>query len=458
MSEILNPHDDDLESVILGACLTETTAMVLVGDKLSPEMFYETKFGEIYSALLSMYHSGKAIDLVTVRAELASRGKLEAVGGAYELVRLAGRVASSAHLEYHALILRQMYIRREMIAGLHTLLASAADESVDLSDALADLHRLAGHLESGAVSNNCLRDMERLMQDTLEQMDKRVENNRNGITGIPTGLRELDRLTAGWQQGDLNIIAARPSVGKTAFALHLALAAGRAGKHVLVNSLEMQGERLGDRWLCAQAANVDAGHLKTGQLDAGERQQALEAARLLSALPVYVDDNPKMSMDHIRSSALLQKSKGRCDLLIIDYLQLCEMKSGQKNRNREQEVADASRKAKLVAKELDIPVILLCQLNRECEMRADKRPALSDLRESGAIEQDADVVMLLYRPALYGLTSERRSKFPSEGLGMVILAKHRNGETGDVYFGHNPAMTKIGEYVPPTEWMMRNAK
>lgn len=458
MSEILNPHDDDLESVILGACLTETTAMVLVGDKLSPEMFYETKFGEIYSALLSMYHSGKAIDLVTVRAELASRGKLEAVGGAYELVRLAGRVASSAHLEYHALILRQMYIRREMIAGLHTLLASAADESVDLSDALADLHRLAGHLESGAVSNNCLRDMERLMQDTLEQMDKRVENNRNGITGIPTGLRELDRLTADWQQGDLNIIAARPSVGKTAFALHLALAAGRAGKHVLVNSLEMQGERLGDRWLCAQAANVDAGHLKTGQLDAGERQQALEAARLLSALPVYVDDNPKMSMDHIRSSALLQKSKGRCDLLIIDYLQLCEMKSGQKNRNREQEVAEASRKAKLIAKELDIPVILLCQLNRECEMRADKRPALSDLRESGAIEQDADVVMLLYRPALYGLTSERRSKFPSEGLGMVILAKHRNGETGDVYFGHNPAMTKIGEYVPPTEWMMRNAK
>ena len=458
MSEILNPHDDDLESVILGACLTETTAMVLVGDKLSPEMFYETKFGEIYSALLSMYHSGKAIDLVTVRAELASRGKLEAVGGAYELVRLAGRVASSAHLEYHALILRQMYIRREMIAGLHTLLASAADESVDLSDALADLHRLAGHLESGAVSNNCLRDMERLMQDTLEQMDKRVENNRNGITGIPTGLRELDRLTAGWQQGDLKIIAARPSVGKTAFALHLALAAGRAGKHVLVNSLEMQGERLGDRWLCAQAANVDAGHLKTGLLDAGERQQALEAARLLSALPVYVDDNPKMSMDHIRSSALLQKSKGRCDLLIIDYLQLCEMKSGQKNRNREQEVAEASRKAKLIAKELDIPVILLCQLNRECEMRADKRPALSDLRESGAIEQDADVVMLLYRPALYGLTSERRSKFPSEGLGMVILAKHRNGETGDVYFGHNPAMTKIGEYVPPTEWMMRNAK
>ena len=458
MSEILNPHDDDLESVILGACLTETTAMVLVGDKLSPEMFYETKFGEIYAALLSMYHSGKAIDLVTVRAELASRGKLEAVGGAYELVRLAGRVASSAHLEYHALILRQMYIRREMIAGLHTLLASAADESVDLSDALADLHRLAGHLESGAVSNNCLRDMERLMQDTLEQMDKRVENNRNGITGIPTGLRELDRLTAGWQQGDLNIIAARPSVGKTAFALHLALAAGRAGKHVLVNSLEMQGERLGDRWLCAQAANVDAGHLKTGLLDAGERQQALEAARLLSALPVYVDDNPKMSMDHIRSSALLQKSKGRCDLLIIDYLQLCDMNTGQKNRNREQEVAQATRKAKLLAKELNVPVVLLCQLNRESEGRPGGRPELFHLRESGAIEQDADVVMLLYRPALARLTTDRESGYPTEGLGVVIVAKQRNGETGNAYFSHNPSLTKITDYTPPLEVLLKQAK
>lgn len=153
-----------------------------------------------------------------------------------------------------------------------------------------------------------------------------------------------------------------------------------------MNSLEMQGERLGDRWLCAQAASLDAGHLKSGQLSADEQQQALEAARQLSCLPVYVDDNPKASMDHIRSSALLQKSKGHCDLLIIDYLQLCDMKSEQKNRNREQEVAEASRKAKLIAKELDIPVILLCQLNRECEMRADKRPALSDLRESGAIE------------------------------------------------------------------------
>ena len=225
-----------------------------------------------------------------------------------------------------------------------------------------------------------------------------------------------------------------------------------------MNSLEMQGERLGDRWLCAQAASLDAGHLKSGQLSADEQQQALEAARQLSCLPVYVDDNPKASMDHIRSSALLQKSKGHCDLLIIDYLQLCDMKSEQKNRNREQEVAEASRKAKLIAKELDIPVILLCQLNRECEMRADKRPALSDLRESGAIEQDSDLVVLLYRPALAHLATDKQSGYPTEGLGIAIIAKHRNGETGNVYFGHNRSMTKIGDYVPPTEWIRRNAK
>ena len=252
------------------------------------------------------------------------------------------------------------------------------------------------------------------MLDTLRQMDGRVANNRDGITGIPTGLRDLDRLTAAGSGRSAH--HSRPSFGGQD---RLCPASGTGGGTCREAGVGEQprnaGRKLGDRWLCAQAASLDAGHLKSGQLSADEQQQALEAARQLSCLPVYVDDNPKASMDHIRSSALLQKSKGHCDLLIIDYLQLCDMKSEQKNRNREQEVAEASRKAKLIAKELDIPVILLCQLNRECEMRADKRPALSDLRESGAIEQDADVVMLLYRPALYGLTSERKSKFLPKG-------------------------------------------
>lgn len=458
MSEILNPHDSNLESVILGACLAESTAMTLIGSKLRPEMFYEEKYVEIYAALLAMHHAGKAIDIITVKNELAERGKLESVGGPYELARLVGCVNSSAHLEEHVLILRGMYVRREMIRCLHLLLMAAADESVDLDEVMAQLHHLTEHLEGEASFDECLRDMNALMLATLKQMEGRVANNNDGVTGVPTGLQLLDKLTAGWQRSDLIIIAARPSVGKTAFALHLALTAGRAGKHVVVYSLEMQGERLGDRCLCAFAADLSAGNLKTGQMSAEEQQQATDAACQLARLPICVDDNPKMSMDHIRSSARLQKSKGRCDMIIVDYLQLCEMKSEQRNRNREQEVAEASRKAKMLAKELDIPVILLCQLNRECELRGDKRPVLSDLRESGAIEQDADVVVLLYRPALYDLPFERESKYSSEGLGMAILAKHRNGETGKVYFAHNPSMTKIGEYTPTLEWMMKNAK
>ena len=458
MAEILNPHDSDLEAVVLGACLLETTAMVLVADKIRPEMFYEDANAEIFSALLSMHQTGKKIDTITVKNELSARGKLNATGGPFRLLELAGKVASSAHLEEHAAILREMYVRREMIAGLHVLRAHAADETVDLGDAMMEMHTLGDHLDGECAFADCLRSMDQLMLDTLKQMDARVANNREGVTGIPTGLADLDRLTAGWQPGELNIIAARPSMGKTALALHLALSAARAGKQIVIFSLEMQGERLGDRLLCACAPDLSAAHLRTGQLSAGEQQQALEAARYLSRLPIHVDDNPKMSMDHVRSSARLLKSRKRCDCLILDYLQLCDMRSEQKNRNREQEVAEASRKAKLLAKELDIPVILLCQLNRDCETRGDHRPAMSDLRESGAIEQDADIVMLLYRPAFYDIPTERKSKYPSEGLGMLILAKNRNGETGDVYFRHNVSMTKIGEYVPPMEWLMKNAK
>lgn len=446
MNEILSPHDSEVEAVILGACLIESTAMVLVSDKLRPEMFYEDNNAEIFATLQSMYQSGRKIDLITVKTELSARGKLEAVGGPFGLTQLTTHVISSAHLEEHVSILRSIYLRREMIHGLQRLLSSSADETMDLDELLVQLHTFVDHLTGEAAFDDYLRDMNRLMIDTLTEMDNRVKNNQNGITGIPTGLRELDKLTAGWQPSDLNIIAARPGIGKTAFALQLALAAARAGKHMIVYSLEMQGERLGDRWLCAQSRDVSAGHLNTGQLSSEEYHQAVDAARELSRLPIMVDDNPKMSIEHIRASARLQKSKGLCDGIIIDYLQLCEMKTEQKNRNREQEVAEASRKAKLLAKEMKIPVILLCQLNRECELRGNRRPALSDLRESGAIEQDADLVMLLYRPAAYGLPIEPNSGLPSEGLGVVILAKHRNGETGEVLFGHNSSLTKIGDY------------
>ena len=455
---ILNPQDAELEEAVLGACLVESEAISLVADKLRPEIFYNEQNRMIFAVIQAMFRAGKQIDILTVKNELASCGNLEKVGGPYTLVRLASRVASGAHLEYHACILREMYVRREVILGSYKLLAAASDESVDIADVLAGIHDLLDHLEGEMGTADHLRTMSQLMEDTLAQVEARVEGSRNGITGIPTGFSGLDKLTAGWQRGDLDVIAARPAAGKTAFALHLARAAATAGHSVVVFSLEMQGERLGDRWLVAATEDVDASHLRRGQLGTSELRQVREASCQLSQLPIRVEDSPVISMDHVRSVARMLKSKGGCDMVIVDYLQLCDMKSDQNNRNREQEVAQATRKAKLMAKELDVPVLLLSQLNRMSEGRPDCRPLLSDLRESGAIEQDADMVMLLYRPALHGLKTEHKSKYPSDGLGVVIVAKHRNGETGDVYFGHNPSLTKMGDYIPPDEWLMKHAK
>lgn len=454
----MNPHDEDLEAVILGACLIEKTAMPLIADKIRPEMFYQVKHELMFAALLAMYRQGTEIDIITLKEEMARRGKLEEIGGPFYITQLSSRVASSAHLEYHCLILKQKYLRREMIVGFHKLLACAGDETIDIADTVVDAHNLLDRLEGEFGHYNHLRDMGRLMEDTMEEARIRVANGKEGVTGIPTGLPDLDKLTSGWQRGELIVGAARPAVGKTAFALLLAQTAARSGFHTAVYSLEMQGERLGDRLLLS-ASNLDATRWRGGQVSAQEWAEAQGTAYDLGRLPIYVDDSSDMSMDKIRSGARLLQSKGKCDVIIIDYLQLCNMHTaGQQDRNREQEVAQAARKAKLLAKELNVPVILLSQLNRLSERTPTQRPELSQLRESGAIEQDADVVFLLHRPALAGMETDRVSGYPTEGLGIVIVAKNRNGQTGDVYFGHNRSLTRIGAYVPPLEWMRSHAK
>lgn len=458
MKEILNPQDVELEEAVLGACIIESAAIALVADKLRPEMFYNDKYGDIYSAILGMYRAGKDIDIVTIRNELVALGKLDSVGGLYELSRLGLKVASSAHLEYHSLLLREKYIRRLLIVGSHKQLASSSDETIGLDDVLADIHKLLDNIESEFCMSGELRTMEQLMTDTLVQVESRMAASRNGITGIPTGFGDLDRFTSGWQRGELVVIAARPSVGKTAFALHSARAAGMAGYHTLVFSLEMQGERLGDRWLLAAAPGVDARRLRNGQLTPDELQEVRKASIELSRLQIRVSDHPSMSMDQVRAVAKMLQSKGLCDLIIFDYLQLCDMNSDKQNRNREQDVARATRCAKLIAKEMNIPVILLSQLNRESESHPDCVPEISDLRESGAIEQDADVVILLYRPELYGFKTEPKSKYPADGLGVAIIGKNRNGETGDAYFEHDPSMTRMWDYVPTEEWIKKHAK
>ena len=453
----MQPHATELEEAIIGACLIEQEALPLIADKLRPEMFYDDHHQLIFAALMAMYHAGKKIDILTVKEELARRGNLDAIGGPYAIVQLSSKVASSAHIEYHAQIIHQKYLARDMVVGSNKLLTCAMDETIDIDDTLIDAHNLLDRLEGESGHNAHIRDMGTLMADTMEEAERRIAKSVNGVTGIPTGLTELDKKTGGLQDNDLIIIAARPSVGKTAFALHLARHAALAGNAVAVYSLEMQGERLGDRWLMA-ACNINPYRWRNGIPNPQEVAEARTTASGLAQLPIYVDDSSSVSMDHIRSSARLLKSRKQCDMIIIDYLQLCDMSTKQVNRNREQEVAQATRKAKLLAKELHIPVVLLSQLNRESENRPGGRPELAHLRESGAIEQDADIVILLYRPAMLHIPTDRESGYPTEGLGVAIVAKQRNGETGNVYFGHNQSITKFYDYVPPMEYLNKYAK
>ena len=453
----MNQQATELEEAIIGACLIEQEALPLVADKLRPEMFYDNRHQLIFACLTAMYQAGKKIDILTVKEELVHRGNLEEAGGAFAIAQLSSKVASSAHIEYHMQIVHEKYLRREMILGLNKLLACSLDETMDIADTLIDAHNLLDRLEGEFGHNDHMRDMDALMTDTMKEAEQRIAKSVNGITGIPTGLTDLNHMTSGLQNGELTVIAARPSVGKTAFALHLARQAAMQGHAVTVYSLEMQGERLADRWLLS-AGDINPYRWRTGIPNPHEVAEAHTTAAELARLPIHVDDSTSTSMDHVRSSARLLKSKGTCDLIIIDYLQLCDMTTKQLNRNREQEVAQATRKAKSLAKELHIPVVLLSQLNRESENRPGGRPELAHLRESGAIEQDADVVMLLYRPAQQRITIDKESGYPTEGLGVVIVAKQRNGETGNVYFGHNQSMTKIYDYIPPLEYMMKHAR
>lgn len=449
------PFALDYETAVLGACLLETKAMPLAIKYLRAEMFYEDKHQAVFSALEGMFNEGRSIDIITVTEELKRRGELEKVGGPFYIAQLSSEVASSAHLETHAATLKDYYIRRELIKGQSKMLAMAVDMTVFTEDAIVATQEMLDNLNKDAAWNNSLRDMETLMDDTITLAEERREKQEDGVTGIPTGLTDLDKLTAGWQKGELAIIAARPAVGKTMVSLHLAKAAAKAGHNVLFCSIEMQGERLGDRLILLEG-DVNAHRWRTGLTATEEWINAQTTARELAKLPMMIDDNPSMSMDYIRAQSRMLKSRGKCDIIFIDYLQLSDMKGTVKeNRNREQEVATAARKAKLLAKEMDCPVILLSQLNREAENRYGGKPQLSDLRESGAIEQDADIVVMLYRPALYNIPTDKDSGYPTEGLGVLNIAKHRNGETGTVYFSHNKSMTKIEDYVPPMEWLMR---
>lgn len=436
----LPPQAVDLEEAVLGALMLEKNALSEVIDILVPDSFYKEAHQKIFEAIYNLFQKTSPIDLLTVTAELRQMGVLELVGGAYYITQLTDRVVSAANIEYHARIISQKYIQRELIRVSTEIINSAYDETSDIFD-------LLDHAEKSLfdIAQNNLRRDSRKMDDIMREAITSLEilkDRTDGLTGIPSGLTALDRMTSGWQPSDLVIIAARPAMGKTAFVLSIARnAAVDHNRPVAVFSLEMSSVQLVNRLISGET-EIEQEKLRKGTLADHEWQQLHSRIGRLTEAPIIIDDTPALNIFEFRAKCRRLKAQYDIQMVVVDYLQLMHGKADGKGGNREQEIGSISRALKSVAKELNIPVLALSQLSRAVESRPgnSKRPMLSDLRESGSIEQDADMVLFLYRPEYYGLTEDEEGR-PTAGVGEVIIAKHRNGETGIV------PLRFVGKYV-----------
>ena len=423
------PQAVDLEEVVLGALMLEKEAVNAVIDILSPEVFYKEAHQIIFAAIKDLFTKSEAVDILTVTNHLKSTGDLEAVGGAYYISQLTNRVVSSANIEYHSRIILQKYIQRRLIQISSETIKDAYEDSADVFDLLDTAEN-----KLFAISENNLRRNYDQMPDLVKLAIDDIESAKNAgsaLRGVPSGYTELDRITQGWQKSDLIILAARPSMGKTAFALNMARnAAVEFNKPIAFFSLEMSSKQLVTR-LISSETSLTADKLRSGQLAEYEWQQLNTKVTPLVNAKLYIDDTPQLSVFDLRAKCRRLKQQHDIQMVFIDYLQLMTAKT-EKNGNREQEISNISRSLKSLAKELDIPVLALSQLSRSVETRpGSKKPILSDLRESGAIEQDADMVLFIYRPEYYGLTTDEDNN-STQGKAVVSIAKHRNGKLGDV--------------------------
>jgi len=436
------PQALDLEEAVLGAIMLEKDAILEVIDILKPESFYKDEHQKIFQVITDLTSANKAIDLLTVTEELRKNKLLEEIGGPAYITQLTSRVASAAHIEFHARIVAQKFIQRELIRVSSEIQVRAFDESTDVDDLLdfseAELFEIGqGNIKKDTQKVNVLIT-EALRQ--IEEAGKRADS----LIGIPSGFTRLDRMTNGWQKSDLVIVAARPSMGKTAFVLSMARnMAIEHNRSVAIFSLEMSSLQLVNRLIVAET-ELPSNRIRNGKLADFEWQQLEYKIKKLEESPIYIDDTPAISIFELRAKARRLKRQHNIDIIIIDYLQLMTGTPESKG-NREQEVSNISRALKGIAKELDIPVIALSQLNRSVEIRTgNKRPQLSDLRESGAIEQDADMVMFIHRPEKYGLLDDENGN-SLRGLAEIILAKHRNGPIGDIFLKFKEEFAKFTE-------------
>jgi replicative DNA helicase len=424
----LPPQAVDLEEAVLGALMLDKEALTDVIDILKKNSFYKDDHQLIYEAILDLFQRSEPIDILTVTQELKKRGELEIVGGPFYIAQLTNRVASSANVEFHARIIAQKHIQRELIKISSETIKQAYDETVDVFDLLDTAEAKLFEVAEGNIRRS-YEDMNKLLHKAIKQLE--IISKSDGTSGVPTGFANLDRVTGGFQKSDMIVLAARPGMGKTAFVLSMARnAAVDYKKGVAIFSLEMSSLQLVNR-LIASETEIAGEKLKKGNLEAYEWEQLNARIGKLTNAPIYINDTPGLSVFELRAQCRRLKAEKNIQMVIIDYLQLMSGSSESKG-NREQEISTISRAVKGIAKELDIPVIALSQLSRAVETRGgDKRPQLSDLRESGAIEQDADMVMFIYRPEYYGITADESGN-STQGLGELIIAKHRNGSTEDV--------------------------
>ena len=424
----LPPQAVDLEEAVLGALMLDKDPLTEVIDILKKESFYKEDHQMIYEAILDLFQKSEPIDILTVTQELKKRGELEIIGGPFYIAQLTNRVASSANVEFHARIISQKHIQRELIKISSDTIKKAYDETIDVFDLLDAAEAQLFEVAEGNIRRS-YEDMKNLLHKAVKQLE--LNSKSDGTSGVPTGFSNLDRVTGGFQKSDMIVLAARPGMGKTAFVVSLARnAAVDYKKGVAIFSLEMSSLQLVNRLISGET-EIAGEKLKKGNLEPYEWEQLGARIGKLTNAPIFINDTPGLSVFELRAQCRRLKAEKDIQMVIIDYLQLMTA-SVEGKGNREQEISAISRAVKGIAKELDIPVIALSQLSRAVETRGgDKRPQLSDLRESGAIEQDADMVMFIYRPEYYGITADEDGN-STQGLGELIIAKHRNGSTEDV--------------------------
>jgi replicative DNA helicase len=426
------PQASDLEEAVLGALMIDKDALPAVLDILRAESFYSDAHQAIYKAVLELFRNSKPIDLLTVTEEMRKMGTIDLLtSGPYYLVELTSRVGSAANIEYHARIIAQKHIQREMIRVSTGIIREAYEDTTDVFDLMDKAEQSLFAITETNLSRS-FEGMNTLASKLLKQIEL-LSQKEDGLTGVPTGFTELDRLTAGWQKSDLVIIAARPSMGKTAFTLSLARnAAMDFNKGVAFFSLEMSNLQLVQR-LISMESEIPSSKLRNGQLEPHEWQQLHAAIERMSKAPIYIDDTPGINIFELRAKCRRLKAQHDIQLIMIDYLQLMSGGSdSSKGGNREQEISQISRALKGLAKELNVPVIALSQLSRAVETRGgSKKPQLSDLRESGAIEQDADIVGFIYRPEYYQIMEDENGN-STKGMADILINKHRNGALGEV--------------------------